>query len=107
MACRHRLARMADAPSAFDARPVDAFSSERRLAIVRLVDEQGRVRVGALSERFGVSRQTIRKDLAVLAAQGRITRAHGGAISFESRRSERSFDIREHMQRAEKAAIGA
>jgi DeoR/GlpR family transcriptional regulator of sugar metabolism len=63
--------------------------------------------VGALSDQFGVSRQTIRKDLAVLAAQGRITRAHGGAISFESRPSERSFDIRERMQRAEKAAIGA
>jgi DeoR/GlpR family transcriptional regulator of sugar metabolism len=107
MACGHRFALMADAPDAFDLRTVDALSSERRLAIARLVDEHGRVRVGALSERFGVSRQTIRKDLAVLAAQGRITRAHGGAISFESRRSERSFDIREHMQRAEKAAIGA
>ena len=64
---------MADAPAALDARPADAFSSERRLAIVRLVDAQGRVRVGALSDRFGVSRQTIRKDLAVLAAQGRIS----------------------------------
>ena len=98
---------MTDAPADFDARPADTFSSERRLAIVRLVDAQGRVRVGALSDQFGVSRQTIRKDLAVLAAQGRITRAHGGAISFESRPSERSFAIRERMQRAEKAAIGA
>jgi DeoR/GlpR family transcriptional regulator of sugar metabolism len=96
-----------EAPGEIAARPVDAFSTERRLAIVRLVDAEGRVRVGALSDQFGVSRQTIRKDLAVLVAQGRITRAHGGALSIESRASEGSFDIRERMQRAEKAAIGA
>ena len=41
---------MTDAPADFDARPADTFSSERRLAIVRLVDAQGRVRVGALSD---------------------------------------------------------
>ena len=107
VACCHRLALMAEAPADIDARPVDAFSSERRLAIVRLVDANGRVRVRSLSDQFGVSRQTIRKDLAVLVAQGRITRAHGGAISIESRSSEGAFDIRERMQRAEKAAIGA
>src|SRR6476620_10384811 len=67
MACCHRLALMTDAAAGFDARPADTFASERRLAIVRLVDAQGRVRVGALSDQFGVSRQTIRKDLAVLA----------------------------------------
>ncbi len=98
---------MAEAPADFETRPADAFSSERRQAIVRLVDAHGRVRVRELSDQFGVSRQTISKDLAVLVAQGRITRAHGGAISVESRSSERSFDIRERLQRAEKAAIGA
>src|SRR4249919_2378180 len=53
IACCHRLALMTDAPADFDARPADTFSSERRLAIVRLVDAQGRVRVGALSDQFG------------------------------------------------------
>jgi DeoR/GlpR family transcriptional regulator of sugar metabolism len=98
---------MTDAFASLDLRSTDAFSSERRQAIARLVDAHGRVRVGDLSHRFGVSRQTIRKDLAALAADGRITRAHGGAISSDARPTEGSFDIRERMQRTEKAAIGA
>ncbi len=98
---------MTNALAGVDARATDAFSSERRQAIARLVDAHGRVRVGDLSDRFGVSRQTIRKDLAALAADGRVTRAHGGAISSDTRPSEGSFDVRERLQRAEKAAIGA
>jgi DeoR/GlpR family transcriptional regulator of sugar metabolism len=76
---------MAEAPCDVDPRPVHVFSSEPRLAILGLVGAQGRVRVRALSDQFGVSRQTISKDLAALGAQSRITPAHRWAISFQSR----------------------
>ena len=57
--------------------------------------------------RFGVSAVTIRKDLLVLESEGRVIRAHGGAIAPGSSRPERAFDVRERLQRAEKARIGA
>ncbi|MGH1558115.1 DeoR family transcriptional regulator [Caulobacter segnis] len=44
---------------------------------------RGSVQVTHLSEVFGVSMQTIRKDLAYLEDHGIATRAYGGAISSE------------------------
>ena len=69
--------------------------------------ESGRARVSALATRFGVSGVTIRKDLAVLEAEGRIIRAHGGAIAVNSSPSEPAFDLRERLQREQKSRIGA
>ncbi|WP_407353471.1 transcriptional repressor AgaR [Luteimonas sp. R10] len=55
-------------------------TSQRRLQISELVRQQGSVQVGALARRFGVSMQTVRKDLRYLAERGVMTRAYGGAI---------------------------
>lgn len=84
----------------------EVFAEERQHQIGRLVSELGRVRVGDLVERFGVSGVTIRKDLALLERQGRVVRTHGGAVSPAGAGMERAFDIRERLQRAEKDAIG-
>lgn len=51
----------------------------RRQILVRL-DEDGRVEVGALAARLGVTEETIRRDLRVLELDGRLRRAHGGAV---------------------------
>jgi DeoR/GlpR family transcriptional regulator of sugar metabolism len=92
-------------------KPVDptdgVFASERQQEIVRLVDERGRARVTELATRFGVSPVTIRKDLVILHDQQLLVRAHGGAISSRSSRPELAFDIRERLQRDEKAHLGA
>jgi DeoR/GlpR family transcriptional regulator of sugar metabolism len=85
---------------------VEVFARERQLVIARLVQEHGRVRVGELADRFGVSTDTIRKDLATLETQGRLTRAHGGAISISGNPAESAFDVRERQQRAAKDRIG-
>jgi len=84
----------------------DVFASERQEHIARMVEEHGRVRVSDLSERFGVSAVTIRKDLLALEGDGRLIRAHGGAIAREGRRPESSFDVRERLNRAAKDQIG-
>ncbi|MDH5822675.1 transcriptional repressor AgaR [Luteimonas sp. RD2P54] len=55
-------------------------TSQRRLQISELVRQQGSVQVDALARRFGVSMQTVRKDLRYLAERGVMTRAYGGAI---------------------------
>ena len=83
-----------------------AFADERQAEIVRLVEDQGRARVTELAESFGVSSVTIRKDLDVLADEGRVIRTHGGAIAPRIRGQDLAYDVRDRMQQAEKAAIG-
>lgn len=89
------------------ASPGDVFARERKDDIARLVSEQGRVRVRELAVRFGVSEVTIRKDLAVLEQEGRVSRTHGGALVPDRIRPEAAFDLRERLQQVEKARIGA
>jgi DeoR/GlpR family transcriptional regulator of sugar metabolism len=82
------------------------FASERQQLIARLVQEHGRARVGDLARRFGVSAVTIRKDLQALEAEGRLIRAHGGAIAVAGNRPESSFEVRERVQPDAKDRIG-
>jgi DeoR/GlpR family transcriptional regulator of sugar metabolism len=58
------------------------LKEERQRRIVELVDAEGRAVATELSERLGVSGYTVRRDLDELAATGRITRVHGGALSM-------------------------
>jgi DeoR/GlpR family transcriptional regulator of sugar metabolism len=51
----------------------------RRQHILRVVQEQHRVRVSRLAQLFGVSAVTIRTDLRTLTAAGLLARQHGGA----------------------------
>jgi DeoR/GlpR family transcriptional regulator of sugar metabolism len=85
----------------------DVFARERQQHIARAVEEHGRVRVTDLAERFDVSEVTIRKDLRVLETEGRVVRAHGGALAPGRSRPERAFEVRERLQRTEKERIGA
>ena len=85
----------------------EVFARERQQHIARSVEEHGRVRVTDLAERFAVSEVTIRKDLRVLETEGRVVRAHGGALAPGRSRPERAFEVRERLQRAEKERIGA
>src|SRR5262245_10199412 len=90
----------------------EVFTRERQQLIADLVSEQGRARVVDLAERFGVSTVTIRKDLVALESEGRLVRAHGGAIApdamrTEGGRAEGSFEVRERRQPLEKERIGA
>jgi DeoR/GlpR family transcriptional regulator of sugar metabolism len=85
---------------------VPLFAHERRQRISALVDELGRVSVPELSHRFGVSEVTIRKDLAWLESNRRVLRTHGGALPAPAHPAETGFDVRQRLQRAEKAAIG-
>ena len=55
-------------------------TSQRRLQISELVRQHGSVQVTSLAKRFGVSMQTVRKDLRYLTERGVMARAYGGAI---------------------------
>jgi DeoR family transcriptional regulator of aga operon len=57
---------------------------ERRQHVLVLIQRDGRVLVGDLSDQLGISRITIRKDLEHLQAKGLIQRTHGGALALQS-----------------------
>lgn len=64
----------------------------RQRKILELVAREGHVRVGDLSELFGVSAVTVRSDLDWLNEQELVKRTHGGAVLPTVLRFERSFE---------------
>jgi DeoR family fructose operon transcriptional repressor len=62
------------------AREVTVYAEERQQAIAGLVTQRGRVAVTAVAEHFGVTTETVRRDLAVLERAGMLRRVHGGAV---------------------------
>lgn len=56
------------------------YPEERQQAIATLVTERGRLAVTDVAERFGVTTETVRRDLAVLERAGMLRRVHGGAV---------------------------
>jgi DeoR family fructose operon transcriptional repressor len=57
------------------------FAEERYRQISTMVLADGRVTVSALSSRFGITKETVRRDLALLENDGVLRRVHGGAIA--------------------------
>ncbi|WP_077598630.1 DeoR family transcriptional regulator [Olsenella urininfantis] len=55
------------------------FRHERREQIVAILNAEGSASVEGLSRRFGVSVDSIRKDLQTLSREGRCERYYGGA----------------------------
>jgi DeoR family fructose operon transcriptional repressor len=57
------------------------YAEERHQAIAGLMREDGRISVAGLAERFGVTAETARRDLAALERAGLLRRVHGGAVA--------------------------
>ena len=57
-------------------------TEERREEIIGIIQENGKVKVSELSERYGISEVSIRKDLELLEAEGHLSRVHGGAVGL-------------------------
>lgn len=79
--------------------------SFRQGEILAIARSEGRVVVEALAERFGVTLQTIRRDLSDLAEAGHLDRVHGGAV-IRSGVSNIGYEERRALNDAAKAAIG-
>lgn len=78
----------------------------RRERMLALIKEREFVRVGELSERFGVSEVTVRTDLDALATRGQVHRVRGGAIPRMIQHQEQPFEDSVGSFTAEKVAIG-
>lgn len=76
--------------------------SERMVAVLALLDEQGEMPLSQLASTLGVSEATIRRDVAMLDSQGLLERTHGGARPTRSNRElpVRLRDGRNHGAKA-------
>ncbi|GAB0119691.1 DeoR/GlpR family DNA-binding transcription regulator [Acidisoma sp. 7E03] len=80
-------------------------ASRRQQEIVGLVREKGRVSVEDLVARFGVTPQTIRRDLNDLSEARLITRTHGGAV-VASGVENLAYEARKLVAQSNKRRIG-
>jgi DeoR family fructose operon transcriptional repressor len=60
------------------------YAEERQRAMAELVALRGRVSVTDLAARFGVTTETVRRDLDSLENRNLLRRVHGGALPTES-----------------------
>lgn len=78
--------------------------SFRHPEILDIARREGKVTVEDLAERFGVTLQTIRRDLTDLADAGRLERVHGGAV-LPSGTTNIGYEDRRALQAEEKVRI--
>lgn len=79
---------------------------QRQRDIYTLALTDGTVDVAALAKRFGVTTETIRRDLSELQQRKLLRRVHGGAVPYERRDHEPMIDARGMLNAAEKLRIG-
>jgi DeoR/GlpR family transcriptional regulator of sugar metabolism len=72
--------------------------------ILSMVNQRGSLSITEIQRKLKVSRETIRRDLLLLAERNMLRKAHGGALSLE--RSEPEIAVREVINAEGKRAIG-
>lgn len=77
----------------------------RQSEIVAIARASGRVAVEDLAQRFGITVQTVRRDLAEICAAGHLDRVHGGAVA-RGGVANIEYAARARLNAAAKAAIG-
>jgi DeoR family transcriptional regulator, fructose operon transcriptional repressor len=81
------------------------YAVERRQEIATLVEQEGRSDVTELASRFGVTPETIRRDLTELEQRRFLRRVHGGAIAISRFRAEPAVWEKAETMASEKDAI--
>lgn len=81
--------------------------SERQTAILDQVAANGYVTIDNLATRFGVSAQTVRREIIHLAQMGRVQRFHGGAGPVGDAEAARlDYGAKREISRPEKRIVG-
>lgn len=84
---------------------MDLFANERRMKIYEILKVQGAVTTLALSQKFRVSVETIRKDLLVMEQNNALIRVHGGAVRTGSVKTYANLSERLEDKKDEKRAL--
>lgn len=77
----------------------------RRNKIKSIITEKKSVIVSELSKNFGVTEETIRKDLQLLEEEGFLTRTYGGAYISSGVENDVDVNLREHIHIEGKESI--
>jgi DeoR/GlpR family transcriptional regulator of sugar metabolism len=80
------------------------LAEQRQSLILAMVNQRGSVSITEMQRKLRVSRETIRRDLVLLADRNALRKTHGGALSLE--RSEPEIALREITNAEVKRAIG-
>ena len=78
---------------------------ERRREILSRLTVNGKVIVAELAKDFGVTEETIRRDLEKLDKEGLVSKTYGGAVSKHSSAIDLPYNIRESVNVAQKQQI--
>lgn len=78
---------------------------DRQEAIYMLALRQGSVDVADLAERYGVTTETIRRDLSDMQSRQLLRRVHGGAVPLERMNHEPLLEARDMVNAEEKLRI--
>jgi len=90
-------------PRARAARPF--APNPRQGELLAVLREHGVMTVEAMAERFGVTLQTVRRDVGLLADAGLLARFHGGARVPSSTTENIGYRQRQHLNEAAKRQI--
>src|SRR5262249_22387604 len=82
----------------------DVLAEQRQSMILAMVNQRGSLSITEIQRKLKVSRETIRRDLMLLADRNALRKAYGGALSLE--RSEPEIAVREVTNAEGKRAIG-
>ncbi len=82
------------------------LAEERRQKILELIYRNGQVSGSELCELFGVSDETVRRDLAAVAMAHPIKKVHGGAVLITQRNRDLPYERRRARNREQKRLIG-
>lgn len=78
------------------------FAQERQRKILELLREKGTVSTAQLTERFGISIETVRRDLLAMEQEELLRRVHGGAIAVEEMSLYTSLEERKQQHNLQK-----
>lgn len=81
------------------------MNQQRRAEISHMLEKQQMVTNKELMDCFGISIETVRRDLAYLESRGVLTRVYGGAVRKEVVKTEPLYDRREQANNEEKQSI--
>lgn len=81
------------------------MNQDRRSQIVEIINSQGTVKNEELMKKFGISIETVRRDLAYLEQHGLLERVYGGAVKKTFLSIEPNYINREKVNPEEKYSI--
>ena len=82
------------------------ISDQRQLEMTEWICREGKATIAELAEHFGVSGETVRRDLSAIARGGRIRKVHGGAIALRAPIRDESYAVRQTHNLYSKQKIG-